>query len=78
MAAVAIESAPVAMGLAIVENSYEQPYRIVGTPPERIHETDRELLVEAKARGLEFRIEQCPMPGWTTGDSIHNNITLNH
>lgn len=32
------------------------------------------LLKEAKARGLEFRIEQCPMPGWTTGDAFHNNI----
>jgi hypothetical protein len=32
------------------------------------------LLGEAKARGLTYRIEQCPMPGWTTGDSFHNNI----
>jgi sugar phosphate isomerase/epimerase len=32
------------------------------------------LLKEAKARGLEYRIEQCPMPGWTTGDNFHNNI----
>jgi sugar phosphate isomerase/epimerase len=32
------------------------------------------LLREAKARGLEYRIEQCPMPGWTTGDNFHNNI----
>jgi len=32
------------------------------------------LLKEAKARGLTFRVEQCPMPGWTTGDSWHNNI----
>ncbi len=32
------------------------------------------LLQEAKARGLEYRIEQCPMPGWTTGDNFHNNI----
>ena len=32
------------------------------------------LLREAKDRGLEYRIEQCPMPGWTTGDSVHNNI----
>ncbi len=32
------------------------------------------LLQEAKARGLEYRIEQCPMPGWTTGDAFHNNI----
>lgn len=32
------------------------------------------LLQEAKARGLEFRVEQCPMPGWTIGDNFHNNI----
>lgn len=32
------------------------------------------LLQEAKARGLEYRIEQCPMPGWTVRDSVHNNI----
>jgi hypothetical protein len=32
------------------------------------------LLKEAKARGLTYRVEQCPMPGWTVGDSFHNNI----
>ena len=32
------------------------------------------LLAEAKARGLSYRIEQCPMPGWHSGDSFHNNI----
>ena len=32
------------------------------------------LLAEAKARGLTYRIEQCPMPGWTLDDSFHNNI----
>ncbi|MEW6208527.1 MAG: TIM barrel protein [Acidobacteriota bacterium] len=32
------------------------------------------LLKEAKARGLIYRVEQCPMPGWTTGDNYHNNI----
>ena len=32
------------------------------------------LLKEAKARGLTYRVEQCPMPGWTTGDTWHNNI----
>ena len=32
------------------------------------------LLKEAKARGLTFRVEQCPMPGWTTSDKFHNNI----
>jgi len=32
------------------------------------------LLKAAKERGLVYRVEQCPMPGWTTGDNIHNNI----
>jgi sugar phosphate isomerase/epimerase len=32
------------------------------------------MLKEAKARGLEYRVEQCPMPGWTTSDNFHNNI----
>ncbi len=32
------------------------------------------LLKEAKARGLEYRVEQCPMPGWTLDDSFYNNI----
>ena len=32
------------------------------------------LLKEARARGIEYRIEQCPMPGWTIGDNFHNNI----
>ena len=32
------------------------------------------LLAEAKARGLTYRVEQCPMPGWTSRDNFHNNI----
>jgi sugar phosphate isomerase/epimerase len=32
------------------------------------------LLKEAKARGLTFRVEQCPMPGWTVLDRWHNNL----
>ena len=32
------------------------------------------LLRYAKERGLTYRIEQCPMPGWTVGDNWHNNI----
>jgi len=32
------------------------------------------LLEEAKARGLTYRVEQCPMPGWTIGDNWHNNL----
>jgi sugar phosphate isomerase/epimerase len=32
------------------------------------------LLQEAKARGLTYRVEQCPMPGWNVSDTWHNNI----
>jgi sugar phosphate isomerase/epimerase len=32
------------------------------------------LLKEAKARGITFRVEQCPMPGWNSSDTWHNNI----
>ena len=32
------------------------------------------LLKAAKARGLTYRVEQCPMPGWTVLDRWHNNI----
>jgi sugar phosphate isomerase/epimerase len=37
-------------------------------------ETFVPLLREARARGLEYRVEQCPMPGWTVGDNFHNNL----
>lgn len=32
------------------------------------------LLRYAAERGLAYRVEQCPMPGWTTRDNWHNNI----
>jgi sugar phosphate isomerase/epimerase len=32
------------------------------------------LLKAAQDRGLQYRIEQCPMPGWNTTDLWHNNI----
>ena len=32
------------------------------------------LLKEAKSRELTYRVEQCPMPGWTMRDNYHNNI----
>ena len=32
------------------------------------------LLRAARDRGLQYRVEQCPMPGWTPGDNFHNNI----
>jgi sugar phosphate isomerase/epimerase len=32
------------------------------------------LLKACKERGLQYRNEQCPMPGWVPGDNWHNNI----
>ena len=32
------------------------------------------LLKAAKDRGLQYRVEQCPMPGWTPSDNFHNNL----
>jgi sugar phosphate isomerase/epimerase len=32
------------------------------------------LLEAARVRGLIYRVEPCPMPGWTTSDHFHNNI----
>lgn len=32
------------------------------------------LLQAAKDRGLTYLVEQCPMYGWTTADTLHNNI----
>jgi sugar phosphate isomerase/epimerase len=37
-------------------------------------ETFVPLLKAAKDRGICYRVEQCPMPGWTTNDNFHNNI----
>lgn len=43
-AQVALETGKVLFGVAIVENAVDEPYRIVAVPPQRFHETDRELL----------------------------------
>jgi sugar phosphate isomerase/epimerase len=32
------------------------------------------LLQEARSRGLTYRVEQCPMPGWNISDKWHNNL----
>jgi len=34
------------------------------------------LLAQAKARGLTFRVEQCPMPGWNVTDTWHKQHCL--
>ncbi len=44
---VVLANAPILGGLAIVENSRDQTWKIVACPPERMEEVDRNLLVEA-------------------------------
>jgi hypothetical protein len=44
---VVLAKAPIVGGLAIVENSRDQTWKIVGTTPERMEEVERELLVQA-------------------------------
>src|SRR5262249_12313186 len=43
-AAVALASGKVALGLAVVENAADDPYRLVAVPPERFLATDEALL----------------------------------
>src|SRR5205823_1076743 len=42
--AVTLATGKVLFGLALVENASDEPYRIVAAPPDRFHDTDRELL----------------------------------
>lgn len=49
-AAIALSKAPVLGGVALVENAYDRPCRVEVVGPDRFHETDRELLVEARRR----------------------------
>ena len=43
-AAVSVAAGKVVLGLAIVENAADETYRLAAVPPERFHDTDRELL----------------------------------
>jgi hypothetical protein len=49
VARVVLAHAPVRLGLAIVENSRDQTWKIEGVPPGSIEEADRRLLTEARA-----------------------------
>ncbi len=49
MAAVVLAKAPVLFGLAVIENASDEICKIAGVPAAAIIDTDRQLLVEAKA-----------------------------
>jgi len=44
-AQIMIDTGKIALGVALVENAHHQTYKIVAAPPEKIHETDREMLM---------------------------------
>jgi hypothetical protein len=49
VARVVLEKAPIALGIGIVENALDQPWKIEGAPNAQIEEADRRLLAEARA-----------------------------
>ena len=55
-AQIALETGKVLLGIAVVENAYHQPYRVVAVGPRGFHEADRELLILSNklAPGLPF------------------------
>ncbi|EAX48560.1 conserved hypothetical protein [Thermosinus carboxydivorans Nor1] len=58
MASIALERLPILFGVATVENAYDRIAKIVAVPAENIIETDRELLVEAKANMPRIMFDQ--------------------
>ncbi len=49
VARMVIERAPIALGVALVENAYDQTWKIECVPPNLLEEADRRLLAEARA-----------------------------
>jgi hypothetical protein len=60
-ARLAIERAPVVGGVALVENAYDRPCRVAVVGPERFHETDRELLLEARRHFPRIPLERADL-----------------
>ncbi|MGH2344369.1 MAG: lactate racemase domain-containing protein [Chloroflexota bacterium] len=49
IAEVALANAPIRFGLAVLENGYDQPYKILAVPGDRILADEPDLLLEAKS-----------------------------
>lgn len=49
MAEIALQRAPIILGLAILENAHDRPFKVVAVPAERILEEEPALLEEARA-----------------------------
>jgi hypothetical protein len=81
MARISLAKLPVLFGVASVENAYDQPAKLVAVPAETLIETDRELLVEAKANMPRIPFEQLDVlivdqiGKDISGDGMDPNIT---
>ncbi len=58
MSAISLAKAPILFGVGTVENAYERVAKVVAVPASQMVETDRELLVEARANMPKFMFDQ--------------------
>ncbi|EGO63670.1 lactate racemase domain-containing protein [Acetonema longum] len=81
MARISLTKANILFGVASVENAYDEPAKLVAVPPERLIETDRELLQEAKANMPRLPVSQIDLliideiGKDISGDGMDPNIT---
>jgi hypothetical protein len=72
LAAVAIGQAPIRFGLAVLENAYDQPFRVAAVPAARVLAEEPSLLDEAKAAMPRVPFEQLDV---MVIDEIGKNIS---
>lgn len=76
-----IKNAPIYFGVGIVENSYDETAIIKIAPKEKIYETDKELLIQAKSLIGKLLVPECnvlvigKMGKEYSGDGIDPNVT---
>ncbi|MDT8899900.1 lactate racemase domain-containing protein [Anaeroselena agilis] len=81
MAGVVLAKMPVLFGVGTVENAYDQVAKIVAVTPENLIETDRQLLLEAKANMASLPFSQIDVlvvdkiGKDISGDGMDPNIT---
>ena len=69
---VAVESGKVAFGLAVLENAWEEPYKVVAVPAEKMAESEAPLLEEAKQNLLRLPFDAIDV---LVVDEIGKNIS---
>jgi hypothetical protein len=72
VAHVAVESGKVAFGLAVLENAWEEPYKVVAVPAEKMAESEAPLLEEAKQNLLRLPFDAIDV---LVVDEIGKNIS---